>query len=226
VRTIGGVYLRCHQRAVSATNAAAGHACQNLQFFRVADGLKMPVMKSRSKTALIVVLVLAGALSVKAQKVRVGADPAVDLTTFKTYAWSQGTTGANPIVNQMIVNAVDAQMAAKGIKKVDSDQDLTLSAFVWTESDMQVSNPSWAPSLNSIATGVAVGSQSWVVTKGTLVVNMSDAKTKNEVWRGTATDTLKHGPTGDKIKDAKSVEKPIKKAVEKMFKQFPRTSQK
>jgi len=65
-----------------------------------------------------------------------------------------------------------------------------------------------------------------VINGGTLVVNMSDTKTKNEVWRGTASDTMKHGPTGDKIKDAKTAEKPIKKAVEKMFKQFPRTSQK
>ena len=87
---------------------------------------------------------------------------------------------------------------------------------------MQVSNPSWAPSLNSLTTGVGVVSQSWVVTKGTLVVQMSDTKTKNEVWRATATDTMKNNPTGDKIKDAKTAEKPIKKAVEKMFKKYPR----
>jgi hypothetical protein len=114
----------------------------------------------------IVVVLLAAVIAASAQKVRVGADPAVDLTVYKTYAWDKGTAGANPVVNQIIINAVDAQFAAKGIKKVETDPDLTLSAFVWTESDMQVSNPSWAPSLNSIATGVAVPSQSWVVTRG------------------------------------------------------------
>lgn len=186
----------------------------------------MRVISSPASLVLIAGLFLVGALTANAQKVRVGADPAVDLTIYKTYNWSQGSAGANPVVNQLIIAAVDAQLAAKGIKKVETDPELTLSAFVWTESDMQVSNPSWSPSLNSIATGVAVGSQSWVVTKGTLVVNIADSKTKNEVWRGTATDTLKQGPTGDKIKDAKTAEKPIKKAVEKMFKQFPRTSQK
>jgi len=186
----------------------------------------MRVLSASGSVVSIVVVLLAAVIAASAQKVRVGADPAVDLTVYKTYAWDKGTAGANPVVNQIIINAVDAQFAAKGIKKVETDPDLTLSAFVWTESDMQVSNPSWAPSLNSIATGVAVPSQSWVVTRGTLVVNMSDTKTKNEVWRGTASDTMKHGPTGDKIKDAKTAEKPIKKAVEKMFKQFPRTSQK
>jgi len=59
------------------------------------------------------------------------------------------------------------------------------------------------------------------VTKGTLIINISDAKSKNAVWRGTATHTLEQGPTGDRIRDAKTVEKPIRKAVEKMFKKFP-----
>ncbi len=180
----------------------------------------MRLLSSRS-LVLMIVVVLSGALSASAQKVSVGADPSVNLTTYKTYKWDQGSSGANPVVNQLIIAAVDAQMAAKGLTKVETDPDLLLSAFAWTESDMQVSNPSWSPSLNSIATGVAVNSQSWVVTKGTLVISMADAEKKNEVWRGTATDTMKHGPTADKVKDAKTAEKPIKKAVEKMFKQFP-----
>ena len=181
-------------------------------------------MSSR-KIICTVLLVVAAALSAHAQKVRVGADPAVDVSKYKTYAWSTGRTGTNAIINQQIVAAVDSQLAAKGLKKVETDPELTISALVWTESDMHVMNPSWYPPLNSLATGVYVGSQSWPVTRGTLVVNISDTQTKNEVWRGTASDTLKQGPSGNKVKDAKSVEKTIKKAVEKMFKQYPRPSQ-
>jgi hypothetical protein len=173
---------------------------------------------------LLVSLIVAAALSANAQKVRVGADPATDLAKYKTYAWSNDSAGANPIVSQTIIAAVDEQLAAKGLKKVQTDPELTLSAIVWTESDMHVSNPSWAPALNSISTGVAVGAQSWPVTKGTLVIDIADTKSKNGVWRGTATDTLKHAPTGNKAKDAQNVEKPIKKAVAKMLKQYPRPS--
>jgi Domain of unknown function (DUF4136) len=172
--------------------------------------------------AVAVICLTAAAVSANAQKVKVAADPAVDLSRYKTYAWSNGLAGANPFVNQQIIAAVDSQLAAKGLTKVATDPELTLSAWVWTESDMHVSNPSWAPALNSIQTGVAVGSQGWPVTKGTLVIDIADTKSKNGVWRGTASDTLKHGPTGDKAKDAKSVEKPIRKAVDKMFKQFPK----
>jgi len=53
------------------------------------------------------------------------------------------------------------------------------------------------------------------------MIDISDAKTKNGVWRATASHTLENGPTGDRVKDAKQVEKPINKAVQKMFKNFP-----
>ena len=76
----------------------------------------MRVVSSRKNLALLVVLFLGYAISANAQKVRVGADPTVDLNTYKTYNWSQGSSGANPVVNQIIINAVDAQFAAKGIK--------------------------------------------------------------------------------------------------------------
>ena len=178
------------------------------------------------KLLLTTLLILAGSLSVYAQKVRVGADPAVDVAKYKTYAWSTERSGTNAIINQQLVTAVDAQLAAKGLTKVATDPELTISALVWTESDMHVMNPSWHPSLNPISTGVYVGAQSWPVTQGTLVVNISDTQTKNEVWRGTASDTLKQGPSGNKVEDAKSVEKTIRKAVEKMFKQFPHPSRK
>ena len=183
-------------------------------------------MSSPEKSIFIILIMLFGAFSVSAQKVSVGADPAVDLTKYKTYAWSKEVVSTNPIVNQMVVSAVDAQLTAKGLQKVPTDPELTVVVFGSTESDIHVSNPSWSPSLNSIATGVAVGSQSWLVTKGTLVVDISDTKTKNNVWRGTATQTLDHGPTGDRAKDAKNVEKPIRNAVKKMFKQFPHPTRK
>jgi len=182
-------------------------------------------MSTRKRLFIVILLMLPGAISARAQKVSVGADPALDLTKYKTYGWSN-VASANPIANQIVVSAVDTQLAAKGLTKVETNPELTVVVFGSSMSDIHVSNPSWSPSLNSIATGVAVGSQSWLVTKGTLVIDLLDTKTNNSVWRGTATDTLDRGPTGDKAKDAKTVEKPIRNAVKKMFKQFPHPSRK
>ena len=183
-------------------------------------------MKLPEKLFVAILLLLLGAVSISAQKVSVGSDPGVDLTKYKTYSWAQQTASINPLISQMIISAIDTELAAKGLTKVNSDPELTVVVFGSTESDMHVSNPSWAPSLNSLTTGVVVGSQSFLVTKGTLVVDIADAKTTKSVWRAQATQTLDHGPTGDRAKDAKTVEKPIKKAVQKMFKQFPHPSRK
>ena len=175
-------------------------------------------------------LIIAGitlvALTVNAQKVQVGADPNLDLSKYKTYTWDKSSPSGNPIIHRMIVDEVDKAMTAKGLQKTETDPELTVVIWAATESDMHISHPSWSPALNSISTGVVVGSSAWPVTKGTLVVELSDTKSKSSVWRATATDTLEHGPTGNAGKDAKSVAKPIRKAVEKMFKQFPRVSRK
>ena len=173
-------------------------------------------MKNLFAAFLIAISVVVAA----GQKVQVGADRTVNLAKYKTYSWASGGA-ANPLINQMIVNAVDREMALKGLTKVELNGDINVVVWAATESDLHISYPSWHPSMNSIATGVVSGSQQWPVTKGTLVVDMLDANTKNSVWRGQATDTLDHGPTGNMQKDAKSVEKKIKKSVEKMFKKFP-----
>jgi hypothetical protein len=89
-------------------------------------------------------------------------------------------------------------------------------------SDLHISNPSWEPALNTIAKGIPAATQTWPMTKGSLVIDILDAKTKNGLWRGTASAILEHGPTADPAHDARTAEKPIKKAVAKMFKKFPK----
>lgn len=172
------------------------------------------------KSLIAIALLLFAALTVSAQKVKVSSDPACDFSKYKTYAWDQGTL-ANPLVRQYIIAAVDREMAAKGWRKVENEPDLTITSLTAINSDLTVTNPSWAPALNSIATGIPSSSQAWAVTQGTLMIDISDARTKNGVWRGVASHTLENGPTGNNARDAKTVEKPINKAVQKMFKKFP-----
>ena len=168
--------------------------------------------------ALIVIALLA--FTVTAQKVKVYSNPASDFSKYKTYAWDKGTL-ANPLIKQFIVTAVDREMTARGLQKVENEPDLIITTLTATMSDLTMTNPSWLPQLNSIATGIPASSQAWAVTKGTLVVDISDARTKDGVWRGSASHTLENGPTGNPVHDAKQVEKPINKAVQKMFKKFP-----
>jgi hypothetical protein len=175
------------------------------------------------KKLFALILIIIGASIVQAQKVKVAADPSADLTKYKTYAWDKPLPPGNPIVQQTIIDAIDQAMTAKGLTEVAEGGDVTVVYFAAANADIQIGYPSWSNSAgSSLSTGIAVGEQSWPVHKGTLVVDLVDGKTKSSVWRGTATQTLKDGPTGDAVKDAKRVEQPIRKSVEKMFKQFPR----
>ena len=178
------------------------------------------------KPLVLIIAMLATVWSVNAQKVKVTSDPAVDLTNYKTYQWAPHKGSSNPLIHQTIVNAVDRALAAKGLRKSDVDPQMTVTILAAIEFDMHTTYPSWSPAFNSINSGIVVGTQSWPVTKGTLMVGLLDAKSKNDVWRGTASDTLDHGPTGNVAKDARSVEKVINKAVDKMFKKYPRPSNK
>jgi hypothetical protein len=172
---------------------------------------------------IVVLIIVISAGWARAQQVKVIANPNVDISKFKTYAWDKPLPPGNPMVQQTIVENIEQAMTAKGLTKVENEPDITVTFFAATDTDIQIGYPSWSNSMGTArSTGIAISSQSWPVTKGSLVVDITDAKTKSSVWRGSATHMLKHGPTGNVAKDAKSVEEPIRKSVEKMFKQFPR----
>lgn len=174
---------------------------------------------------IIFLLVAMGAVSASAQKVKVGADPGVDVSKYKTYAWSKPMPPGNPFVQKTIIESVEQGLAAKGLRKVEENPDITVAFYAAVNADLQISYPVWSNAMGTaLSTGIGVDSQTWTVAKGMLVVDIADAGTKSTVWRGSATHTLEHGPTGNPMKDAQSVEKPIRKAVDKMFKQYPRPS--
>jgi len=174
------------------------------------------------KKFLAALLIFAGPVLVNAQKVEVGVDRTVNLAKYKTYSWSNAPSSSNPLITQTIMNEVERAMALKGLTKVAQNGELNLVVFAATASDLHIDHPAPGPGLHSITTGVGGGgSAQWPVTKGTIVIDIIDANTKNSVWRAQATDTLDSGPSGNMQKDAKSVEKKIRRAVDKMFKKFP-----
>ncbi|HKP39133.1 MAG TPA: DUF4136 domain-containing protein [Pyrinomonadaceae bacterium] len=168
-------------------------------------------------------LVIATSLGVAyAQKVKVSSDPGVDLSKCKNYAWASGNAVANPIINQLIVESIDQALTAKGLTRVTDGPDITLAVLAAVNSDLQIFEPTWGRSVSSATGSGMPGSvHSAAISKGTLIVDIADARTKATVWRGTATQTLKEAPSGNFSKDAKTAEKSIRKAVDKMFKKFP-----
>jgi hypothetical protein len=156
-------------------------------------------------------------ISASAQKVNVDWDKGTNFQNFRTFAWGNNTHAKNPIMDQRIVQGIEAQLAAKGLQKVDpqSNPDLVVRYHAATDTETQ---------LNTMDTGMygpgwrwgGMGSSTTYVDKilvGQLIVDIGDVKDKKYIWRGTASGTISDKPEKN--------EKNIDKALTKMFEKFP-----
>lgn len=159
---------------------------------------------------------------VQAQKTSAAFDEKVDFSKFKTYAFDK--EGArNPYVNALIVEAIERELTARGLTKVNTDSDLKVSYLAATVPNLQVQSVPFYHVVNPAYSGM-VGSSTmnmWDVTTGTLVIDLWDLKTDRVIFRGTITEVLQRAPSADLKADAKTVAKPINKGVAKVFKKYP-----
>jgi len=163
-------------------------------------------------TTMAFVLLASGAF---AQDVKVDYDKAFDFSTLKTFALKMGTTWGNPLSEKRVTSEIEAELVKKGWSKTD---EASGNAIVVLHGATQQKKD-----LNTFYSGYGggwrwggMGSAQTTVseyTVGTLVVDIFDAKSKQLVFRGTATDELSDKPD-------KNVKK-LEKASEKMFKNFP-----
>ncbi|AKC85880.1 DUF4136 domain-containing protein [Pseudoxanthomonas suwonensis] len=156
--------------------------------------------------------------------VHTDSDPQASFGSYRTYTWLAKPEGVSPLVAQRIVDGVDARLRAQGWTQA-ADADVAVAAHVTTQQkqtlDTLYSGPmyggwGWArPGLYG-GMGVGMGSATTTVhnyTVGTLIVDLFDAKTKQAIWRGTASDTASSSP--DKVNAA------VDAGIAKMFEGFP-----
>jgi hypothetical protein len=173
------------------------------------------------KAGLMLTLLLLPSVVLAAPKVTVDRDPGVDFASYKTYYWAMKPQGGSPLVDQRIVDNIDAQLRNKGWTLAEQG-DVAVAAHV-SSSEKQ--------SLDTFYTGTPMGGWGWrgwggmgmgmgtATTRehdyevGTLVVDMFDSKTQKAIWRGTATGTLSSSP--DKV------DKAVDQALTKMLAKFP-----
>ncbi len=155
-----------------------------------------------------------------AQKVNVDWDKSADFTSFKTYAWGKGTPAKDPLMDKRVVQAVESQLAAKGLQKVEPsakpDVVVLYHAAVDVETQLNTTDMGGYYGPGSWRWGMGTGMSTTTVDKipvGHLIVDIGSLQSKQLVWRGRASDTLSDDPEKN--------EKKINKAAEKMFKKFP-----
>jgi hypothetical protein len=184
------------------------------------------------KSLGLVVMVVLFAMPAAAQKVYVDYDRNAIKNDYKTFAWQDtGPTMQEyaPLMHTRIKNGIEHYLTKGGHIEDLDNPDLYVTYHTSSKEEVQFSvtgygygygagwgwSPYWGgPS----ASGGGASTTVSTYEKGTLVIDIWDAKTKEIVWRGSAIATIPEDP--------KKGEKLINKALEKMVKQFHETKAK
>lgn len=165
-------------------------------------------MKTRYKLLLAGIVCLMSLVSIAqdvvpypTSQVKVDWVRGTDFSKYKTYAWSttyQKTATAE--WDEYLVKKIDSQLQAKGLKRVAIEADSGLIVSYGFGSNIEYSIQGSIVSMKAL-------------TKGTLVVELVDSRTKHPVWWGVLENTL----TGNAKRDFGMTDK----RIPQMFQQYP-----
>lgn len=164
-------------------------------------------------------IVIAGILLLSAiaaaQDVTFDYDRSANFSAYRTYQWveSPGGQAPNQLTDQNIKRAVDSQLALKGMQRVEDGGDLRIAYQAAIDEEKEFTG--WGAGPRFYGSGRVTSS---TIQIGKLVVDFFDPAKNQLVWRGAAEKTL------DIKKDPEKNYKNLQKAVAKMLKNFPPSS--
>ena len=167
----------------------------------------------KSKSAFCAAIVVLTSSFAMAQQVSVNYNHNASFSQYHTYAWGSNNTNAikNSILAQVAQQDIEAAMQQKGLQKVEENQNPDL---ILTASGGEHEQTSWnAWGMRGIGGGMG-GISPQQNVEATMVVSLYDAKQQSLVWRGISENTL--NSNGNKNQEM------VEKAVQKMFKQWPK----
>jgi hypothetical protein len=157
------------------------------------------------------------------QKVTVERDKDADFSQYKTYAWVTGRDAQRPGVHLTIVSAIEHALDQRGVTKIDdvnkADLLIRYSAIPDVGFNLGAGDPTYSASGGvplpggtpwTSGLGPLPGSAS---RKGTLLLEMFDRAKHREVWRSSASGTLKSN---------KDMLDKIDSGIQKMFAEYPK----
>ena len=159
------------------------------------------------------------------QDVRTNYMPGTDFSKYHTYAWVDEVKGVprvggqpDQILDSQVKEAVDSQMAAKGITKVvDGDKaDLLLSYQLAIDREKQINGLAngwgWGPWGGGPDSFSATTS---TINIGTFILGMYDPAAKKLVWIGAAQHAIEPSKKQEKNQER------LDKGAQKLLKDFP-----
>ena len=179
-------------------------------------------------TFLSVGLILLAATSALCQDIRYNFDKDADFSKFKTYKWVviKDARRVDDLVERQIMAAVDAQLATKGLTKIDDDSAnlyVGYQAGVGQEKQFTSYSSGWGYGGGWYRGGWYGGAggstmttgQTSTIYRGQLAVDLYDSANHDLVWRGVASKTLNPKAKPD------TQQKNLNKAVAKLLRNYP-----
>jgi len=182
-------------------------------------------MKRRIVSTLALILF---ATPVLAQKIYIDYDKNADFGSFKTFAWAETAETSlediSPFMHSRIVNAIQYYITEGGLIEDDSDPDLFVTYHTDSKNEVRINTDSFGygygggyyrnPYWGGYGGYGGMGSTTTTVTeftRGTLIVDIWDARSKELVWRGAAEAVITEKPDAQ----AKQIDKMLAKMVKK-----------
>ena len=180
---------------------------------------------SATKLFITLGVILVLSLVILSQDVKYDVAPGTDFSKYKTYKWQRDSKARypEPAVDQILVSAIDEQLTAKGLTRINSDPaDLYVVYQVVVTEDAALNSFThhieWQGGENSLA-GFSGGTTTSVnmIRKGWMIIDLHDVALKKNVWQASATKTLGKG------KDPQKMKRNAQKAMAKIFQNYPPT---
>jgi hypothetical protein len=173
------------------------------------------------RTLALLAVALLAAAGCSTLSISTDFDKAADFTQYKTFTWKDTGDGIDSIWNKRIEGVFSDTLAAKGLRRVDSGGDLWVAAHPRLTKETQINtyNTGWGYGYGWYGYG-GMGMATTTVTEipvGTLMIDLVDAKKKELVWRGVASDTLNTDPN----RTAEDREKKLRDVAAQMFAGYP-----
>ena len=150
---------------------------------------------------LVAMLLLGSATAAVAQDVAYNFAQDTDFSKFKTYKWVnlKDADNLDQLTQRQVMAAVDTELAAKGIRKTDSDSaDLYIAIQTAINTSKQFVpfspgwgySPNWGRSWQGYGAAEMKAGQDSTISVGQLDLDIYDTANKNVVWRGRANNVF------------------------------------
>ena len=172
------------------------------------------------RSCLTLMLLLAGT-SVFAQQVQVDWDENYNFDNVRTFQWyrTEDTSLAreNPFMHSRVLNAIEYRLTQSGLTEVEENPDIFVTYHTQTKTEMRMYSDTHGYRYGGWYRGYSMAptrTTTRVVQyeKGTLVIDIWDAKAQELVWRGSIERVFSDDP--------QKAEKQVAKGLEKLSKRW------